>query len=94
MSPLVDVLSRLDLDLVVQARALVGARELLQRVVPVGAAAIRLDHDLEDRGRVNLLEVLGVGDVDDHAGDVGDDHLARVLRGVVLNARYRPAARR
>jgi len=87
MSPLSTVLSRLDPDLVVEARALVGARELLQRIVPVGAAAVRLDHDLEDRGRVDCLQVLGVSDVDHRAGDVGDDHLARVLRGVVLDSR-------
>ena len=59
MSPLLDVLARLDPRAVVQARALVGARELLERVVAVGAAAVRLDHDLEYRRGVDRLESFG-----------------------------------
>src|SRR6266550_88629 len=83
---LLDVLSRLDHRAVVQACSLVGARELLQRVVAVGSAAVRLDDDLEDGRRVDRLELLRLGDVDHRAGDVGDDHLARVLGRVVLDA--------
>src|SRR6266851_1272130 len=83
----VDVLAGLDLGAVVQAGALVGARELLQRVVPLGSAGVWLDDDLEDRRGVNRLQVLGLRDVDDRAGDVRDDHLARVLGGVVLHSR-------
>src|SRR5229473_298461 len=84
---LVDVLARLDLGAVVEAGALVGARELLQRVVPLRSAGVWLDDDLEDRRGVDCLQVLWLGDVDDSPGDVGDDHLARVLGGVVLHSR-------
>src|SRR5438477_2336779 len=73
---LLHVLARLDLGAVVEAGALVGAGELLERVVALGPVTVRLDDDLEDRRRVNGLEVLGVRDVDDRPGDVGDDHLA------------------
>ncbi len=81
-----DVLARLDQRAVVEARALVGARELLKRVMVVGTARVGLDHDVEHRGGVDGLQVLGVGDVHDRAGHVRDDHLARVLGGVVLDA--------
>src|SRR5712691_3118980 len=82
----VDVLAGLDLGAVVEARTLVRARELLKRVVSLGAAAVRLDDDLEDRRRMHGLEVLRVCDVDDRARDVRDDHLARVLGCVVLDS--------
>src|SRR5207249_12170412 len=77
----------LDLGAVVEARALVGPRELLQRVMPLRPAAVRLDHDLEYRRGVKRLQVLRVGDVDHGSSDVRDDHLAGVLGGVVLDAR-------
>src|ERR1700730_3530324 len=79
---LVDVLARLDLGPVVEAGALVGARELLERVVPLRSARVGLDDDLEDRRGVHCLEVFRLGNVDDRPSDVGDDHLARVLGGV------------
>src|SRR5216684_3344393 len=44
-----DVLTGLDLGAVVEAGALVRARELLERVMPLGSAGIGLDDDLEDR---------------------------------------------
>ncbi len=84
--PGVDVLARAHERAVVKASALVRACELLQRVVPVGTARVRLDHDLEHRCGVHRLHVLGVRDVDHGACDVGDDHLAGVLGGVVLDA--------
>src|SRR6266700_4686115 len=73
---LLHVLAWLDLGAVVEAGALVGAGELLQRVVPLRPVAVRLHDDLEDRRRVHSLEVLWVSDVDDRPRDVRDDHLA------------------
>ena len=67
-----DRVAELDDRLVVDQRALVGAHELDQ-VVGV-ARALALDHD---RGRVEL---------DDLARVLGDDHVARVDRGAVLEA--------
>src|SRR5881296_892034 len=71
---------------VVEACPLVGPRELLQRVVLLWSPAVRLDDDLEDRRRVHVFHLFRVRHVDDHPHDVGDDHLARVLGGVVLHA--------
>src|SRR2546427_2143423 len=83
---LVDVLAGLDDRPVVEARALVGAGELLKGVVALRSTAVRLDHDLEHGRGVHRLELLGVRDIGDRAGDVRDDHLARVLGRVVLHA--------
>ena len=65
----------------VDTGALVGAIELGQRVPPVLRAVVRLDDDVVDGVGVDALQLLRVGDVDDRAGDLGDDHLARVLSG-------------
>src|SRR5579864_3828220 len=84
---LLHVLSGLHHRAVVEARALVGPCELLQRVVLLRSAVVRLDDDLEHRRRVHVFQLFRVRDVDDRPRDVGDDHLARVLGGVVLDTR-------